>query len=329
MTRTEPSKKTSRSTLKTLVLCCLDAVAGWSVVAKVRILLILTVVLPSIAGLIVLESASTDDLKVFLAMGLVVWIALLAPLSSLIAHLLVLRELKKIETFCSHLKAGDYDRRFILPPQGDEEHELLVLKRNLNWMAHGISRREMELHQLLKQTQEKSVHHKNMAIMDPLTGLYNRRGLESKLTGLVREASTTHRPLTMMFLDADKFKTVNDTFGHRAGDDLLKNLGRILRANVREQIDVPFRFGGDEFGVLFVGLEPMRARTIGERILDAYNTCRVGETTLSIGIAGFVKTNQGLEADADRLVAAADEAAYEAKKLGGNCVCIHLPKNDS
>ncbi len=324
MTRTEPSKKTKtwKNPIKTLALSCLDAVAGWSVVIKVRLLMVLLVVLPCIAGLVILESESAGSMKAFLVIGLVAWIALLAPMSSIVAHLLVLRELKKIEAFCARLKAGDYETRFLLPAQGDEEHELLVLKRNLNWMAHGISRREAELQELLKKAREESTRHESMALMDPLTGLYNRRGLELKLTGLVREACVTDRSLTMMFLDVDKFKMVNDTLGHQAGDELLKSLGNLLRNNVREQVDIPFRFGGDELGVLFVGLDPDRTQVIGKRILEAYNTSRVGETALSIGIAGFAKTGRGNEADVQCLLASADQAAYEAKRQGGNRVCI-------
>jgi len=299
-----------------------DFISSWSITTKVRLLLVFLVVLPALGGLIVLESRP-QDMQQYLILMVLGGIILLAPLSWLAGQFLVLRELRAVEEFCLRLKAGDYGAKFLLPPQKDEEHEILVLKRNLNWMAHVISRRELQLQEELAQTHEDKKRFASMSMLDPLTGLYNRRTLEGRLAVMAHEAAATRRPLTMMFLDADKFKSVNDTFGHQAGDDLLRNLGRILSNNVRERVDVPFRYGGDEFGVLLVGIGTDQAAVIAERILRAYNDSRVGETTLSIGIAGFNGSGPDHEAAAARLLAKADQAAYEAKRQGGNRVHIH------
>lgn len=297
-------------------------VSSWSVITKVRLLLVFLIVLPALAGLIILESRP-QDLQQYLVLVVLAGIVFLAPLSRGIGNFLVLKELQKVERFCLRVKAGDYGSLFDLPPQEDEEHELLVLKRNLNWMAHVISRRELQLQEELAQTHEDRQRFASMSMLDPLTGLYNRRTLEERLAVVAHEAATTRRPLTMMFLDADKFKSVNDTYGHQAGDELLKNLGRILRSNVRERVDLPFRYGGDEFGVLLVGIGTDQAAVIAKRILRAYNKVRVGETTLSIGIAGFSGSGPDHDADAAGLLSAADQAAYEAKRRGGNQLFIH------
>jgi two-component system, cell cycle response regulator len=302
-----------------------DFIFSWSITTKVRLLLVFLIVLPAISGLIILETRP-QDMQQYLVVMLVAGIILLAPLSWVISHYLVLRELGAVEEFCLRIKAGDYDAKFLLPPQADEEHEILLLKRNLNWMAHVISRREMQLENELARTHQDKSRFESMSMLDPLTGLFNRRTLEAKVVGAVHEASATCRPLTMLFLDADRFKSVNDTFGHQAGDDLLRNLGTILRTNVRENVDVPFRYGGDEFGVLLVGIGIEQAEVIAGRILRAYNAVRIGQTTLSIGIAGFCGPGVDHEGNAARLLAAADRAAYQAKQRGGNRVHVSKEK---
>ncbi|WP_051434351.1 GGDEF domain-containing protein [Desulfonatronum lacustre] len=305
-----------------LVRPVVDFVYGWSVTIKVRLLLVALIVLPSIGGLILLESRPAD-LQTYFIFALVGTLAFIGPLSKIVADYLVMRDLREVERFCLKLKAGNYHVKFDLPPQVDEERDVLVLKRNLNWMAHVISRREMQLEAELAKTHKERVRFADMSLRDQLTGLFNRRGMEEKLSELAHEAWTTDRPLTMLFLDADKFKAVNDTYGHQAGDDLLRNLGAIIRANVREGIDVPFRYGGDEFGVLLVGIELERAETIAGRVLRAYNEIRIGETSLSIGVAMMVKTKDGHLDDAVRMLSQADQAAYEAKRGGGSRVHVH------
>lgn len=279
------------------------------------------VVVPSLGGLILLES-SPDDLTTCFIFALVGTLAFLGPLSKLVADYLVMRELREVEHFCLQLKGGDYSVHFDLPPEKDEERDILALKRNLNWMAHVISRRELDLHQKLEITHHDRSKYQEMSMLDPLTGLFNRRGLEAGMNQMAQDGLTADLPLTLMFLDADKFKSVNDQFGHQAGDELLMTLAQIIRDNVREQNDIAFRFGGDEFGVLFSGIGVDKAEEVGRRILSAYNKSRIGETTLSIGIAGFNSSGQGIEPDMSRLLRAADQAAYTAKNMGGDRIFI-------
>ncbi|WP_161635996.1 sensor domain-containing diguanylate cyclase [Desulfonatronovibrio hydrogenovorans] len=295
---------------------------GLSIIARVRLLLVCLIIIPSLVGLIILETGP-GDLQPYLAVVLVAGIILLSPLSSVISRYLVLKDLQDIERFCLQLKSGDYSARLSLPSQKEGEHEIMVLKRNLNWMAHVISKRERKLHQELQEINQDRSRYRDMSMLDPLTGLFNRRGLEARLEQVGRQALPRGQTLTLMFLDADKFKSVNDEFGHQAGDELLKVLAEIMRNNVREETDVPFRFGGDEFGILFWGIGSGKAAEIGQRILTAYNESRVGQTTLSIGIAGLSGAGQRLEPDLHGMLRAADQAAYMAKQMGGNRVFIH------
>lgn len=302
----------------------MDFVYGWSITTKVRLLLIALVVLPSIGGLILLESRP-NDLQTYFIVALIGTLVLLAPLSNFIADYLVMRDLREVERFCLKLKGGNYHVTFDLPQQVDEERDILVLKRNLNWMAHVISRREMQLETELAKTHKDRERFADMSLRDQLTGLYNRRGMEERLAVLGHEAWAVDRPLTMLFLDADKFKEVNDTYGHQAGDELLQNLGAIIRTNVREGIDVPFRYGGDEFGVLLVGNDLEHAERVARRILRAYEEVRIGQSSLSIGIAMMTKTDNGYLQDTRQLLSDADQAAYAAKRAGGNRVHLHTP----
>ncbi|TBV83295.1 MAG: GGDEF domain-containing protein [Desulfobulbaceae bacterium] len=294
-----------------------DSMLGWSTAKKLRLIIVVLMVIPTLGGLIILK-VDAQYLESYLVFMLLAWLILLRPLSTLLGHFLALQELHDIEQFCRKFKSGNYGARFDLPPQRAEESDLLALKRHLNWMAHLISRRERQLEEELGKAHQDRAHHENMSMLDPLTGLHNQRGLQAKMTQLIIEATATNRPLTMIFIDIDKFKSVNDTFGHQAGDELLRHMGRILRDNVREDMDVPFRYGGDEFGVLLVNTELKHANVLGERILQTYNTAKTGDTTLSIGIIEMIATEGDHHLATDKMMKMADQAAYKAKRSGGN-----------
>ena len=116
---------------------------------------------------------------------------------------------------------------------------------------------------------------------------------------------------------------MNDDFGHQAGDQLLKRLADIIRLNVRKHVDIPFRYGGDEFGVVCVGLTAEQAMNPAERIRREFLNQRFGSAALSVGVAGYKKRNQGSQANrVARFIRAADQAAYLAKAQGGNRVVL-------
>lgn len=196
-------------------------------------------------------------------------------------------------------------------PKPIRREELLVRVRvalRLKALQDALRRQDAQLEEL--------------AILDELTGLYNRRYVLQRLGEEVLRARRYRLPLSCLMLDLDHFKRVNDTHGHLAGDAVLRQLGATLRLSVRST-DVVGRYGGEEFLVLLPQTPLSGARTLAERIrwvveqtvFDAGGV-RV-RCTVSIGVA---TAPQGEPPDLDRLVGAADEALYLAKRRGRNRV---------
>jgi diguanylate cyclase (GGDEF)-like protein len=159
------------------------------------------------------------------------------------------------------------------------------------------------------------------SLSDPMTGLNNRRFLEEYVDTLVANVQRRNTSLTVMMLDLDHFKMVNDTYGHDAGDTVLKSLARVLRQSVRAA-DLVIRFGGEEFLILLVDTPSAQGDQVAEKIRAAVEamTVQCGSTvlrkTISIGLADF-------PTDSDtfwQAVKFADVALYQAKETGRNRV---------
>ena len=162
-----------------------------------------------------------------------------------------------------------------------------------------------------------------MAITDALTGLHNRRYMESHLSTLAEQASSRGRPLALMILDIDFFKSINDTYGHDAGDDVLREFAVRIRTSIRG-IDLACRYGGEEFVIVMpetdiqvAGMvaERLRRSIAGETFAVNKGTKRI-DVTISIGLATL--DNKG-EPVAD-VLKRADIALYRAKHDGRNRV---------
>ncbi|WP_428937410.1 GGDEF domain-containing protein [Fontivita pretiosa] len=106
---------------------------------------------------------------------------------------------------------------------------------------------------------------RQQAVRDPLTGLYNRRMLDACLPGFIQRCTAEQSDLSLLAIDVDYFKLLNDTLGHAAGDQLLRDIGQIIRSGIRAQ-DAAFRTGGDEFIVVLPGVTPQDARATAERL---------------------------------------------------------------
>jgi two-component system cell cycle response regulator len=161
----------------------------------------------------------------------------------------------------------------------------------------------------------------SMAIIDKLTGLYNRNYLDQHLKNLIAKSVSEIRPLSCMILDMDHFKAVNDTYGHDVGDEVLRALAERIRNGVRGS-DLPARAGGEEFVVLMPGTPLNMAAEVAERIRSMVErepfkiSHEAGQITktVSIGVASL----SGEADNINKLMKRADEALYRAKNAGRN-----------
>lgn len=165
--------------------------------------------------------------------------------------------------------------------------------------------------------------HKAAASIDPLTGMFNRRGFAEATARMIDREAQAGRPVTVMIFDIDHFKSINDRFGHPAGDEILKLFATVVTHSLR-MTDLSGRIGGEEFAALLpCSLE--EAVIAAERVREAFATSGIAvddapvETTVSIGVAGGPV---GIELDV--LLAAADTALYQAKRAGRNRIEIAI-----
>jgi len=162
------------------------------------------------------------------------------------------------------------------------------------------------------------------ALRDSLTGAFNRRYLDERLFGELAFAKRHKKPLTLLLIDIDLFKSINDSHGHQAGDHVLTQLCQLLVKEVRTE-DVVARYGGEEFAVICRDTDEPNAAILAERLRAAVenDSYEFGdsplEVTISVGVAG---TLENKTTTASALFAAADRALYVAKDEGRNCVIL-------
>ena len=161
--------------------------------------------------------------------------------------------------------------------------------------------------------------HKTAASIDPLSGMFNRRGFAEACSRVIEREANAGRPVTVMIFDIDHFKSINDRFGHPAGDEILKLFSTVVVSNLRIS-DLSGRIGGEEFAAL-LACSLDEGVIVAERVREAFEgsniACEEGpvDTTVSIGVAGGPA---GTELEV--LLAAADTALYQAKRSGRNRV---------
>lgn len=164
---------------------------------------------------------------------------------------------------------------------------------------------------------------RRMAERDGLTELANRRIFDQLLSSKFKEAQERNTPLSLVFIDLDDFKSINDTYGHLAGDDLLREVAAIIRSRIRRG-DIAARYGGDELAILLPGATAEQAAGIAEHIRDttaSTNFGKPGDTftaSMSIGVAEMTSAHK----TSSDLLAETDGAVYEAKNNGKNQVMI-------
>ena len=184
-----------------------------------------------------------------------------------------------------------------------------------------LSEARNQLHQQLEKIHALQSQLSEQANRDPLTGLYNRRYLDSTLLRELARCERDAEPLSLMLIDIDHFKQVNDTYGHLAGDEVLKNLATLLNEQARSA-DVVCRFGGEEFLLVLPNMPPAVARARADQWRTAFaarpivvDTIPI-QATLSIGIASYPEHGTSPQT----LIRCADQALYRAKSQGRNRV---------
>jgi diguanylate cyclase (GGDEF)-like protein len=162
---------------------------------------------------------------------------------------------------------------------------------------------------------EGELEHRDRAVLDPLTGLLNRASLDARVYEIEEQAHLTGGAVSVIVLDIDRFKRVNDTHGHERGDAVLRDVAYEVRKALRS-FELVYRIGGEEFLVLLPGVNLAEAIQVAERVLGAVETARPGDLdlTLSAGVA----TEWGGDISYEQLFRAADAALLEAKRAGRN-----------
>ncbi|WP_157896490.1 GGDEF domain-containing protein [Acidovorax carolinensis] len=186
-------------------------------------------------------------------------------------------------------------------------------------------------HQKLEQQYQEIVqlqaqlHHQ--VLHDPLTQLHNRRFLNESLPREFARAKRAGYPVTFVMADIDRFKRVNDNYGHACGDVVLLKISEILKENTRES-DILCRFGGEEFLIVLPGMTPEQARKKMDAIRQIIAATVIEHAglslsvTISAGVAGYPLHGS----DAETLLTLADDALYEAKNGGRDRVALASPK---
>jgi len=252
-----------------------------------------------------LEAARTVKRKVSLSIATVFGVGLVtAIIAGLALARSILIPLRQLEEGAVRFGKGALSHRVPLDP-GDELGQLAMA---FNTMAENLERSQMEL--------------KHLSIHDGLTGLYNRHEFDRLLREEIKGTRRYNLPLSLLMLDVDHFKEINDTYGHQAGDKILCTIANLISREVR-LVDHVARYGGEEFAIILAETSAADAQATAERIRKTLSnhviTVSQGDKlnlTASIGIAAFPE-DAGTE---EELIFAADKALYAAKNAGRNQV---------
>jgi two-component system, cell cycle response regulator len=181
--------------------------------------------------------------------------------------------------------------------------------------------RRRRYHDKLRDMLQRSVA---MAYTDTLTGVYNRRYMNAHLDRKIMEIAETVKPVSVLMFDIDKFKAINDSYGHKAGDEVLTELARRVSRGVRD-IDLLSRYGGEEFVIVMPDADIEIAVTVAERVralvADQKFSISGGARQLAVTISVGVATTRDPTETTESLIGRADQALYRAKARGRNCVC--------
>ncbi len=231
--------------------------------------------------------------------------------------------LKQLDNDYDYILTND-DKIGAFPLVSEDEVTGCIVARS---MIEKLSKRDIDYLEQLTRQAAATINRANTystilqnATLDALTNLNNRRQFETRLGQEISITKRQNNPLCAMMVDIDFFKKVNDTYGHAAGDEVLRTVAAIIKEQLRES-DIPARYGGEEFAVLLPFTKIEEAQIVGERLRKAVEAhpVRVDNVdiavTISMGLAEYNREETGEE-----LFERADKALYEAKKNGRNQV---------
>jgi diguanylate cyclase (GGDEF)-like protein len=227
---------------------------------------------------------------------------------------------------------------YLAKPPADREilarvEAMLRIKRlqdELRGTKRELEDKQRQLEEKQRQLEQQSVLLAEQSITDPLTALKNRRFFDERLVEEFRRAQRYSDPVSLMMIDLDHFKLVNDRHGHQAGDLVLREAGALIRGSIREP-DICARYGGEEFAVILPKTHMSGALVVAERVWKelgqkVYRHAPPGgravdvQVTASIGIAFYPSKDIGTP---ELLLKFADEALYNAKRAGRNTICLY------
>ncbi len=244
--------------------------------------LVLDLYMPGASGIEVLEAGSRIDPEV---------------------QTILLTGNASLETAVEALRAGAYD--YLTKPLDS----LTVFELALT--------RALEHRHLLQDNARLFAEVQRLAVTDPLTGLYNRHKLNEALAAEVERAQRYGRPLALIMLDLDNLKRVNDSLGHPAGDEVLKQVADIIRQEIR-RVDIATRFGGDEFLVVLPEADIEEAVAVALRIHRSGQTIAIEGLPISFSL-GVTELRAGIT-NLEEFLHEVDKALYAAKEAGRGCV---------
>lgn len=232
------------------------------------------------------------------------WLALLILiLNILIVFLIIHHE--------NSLKNIDVDNIENQPVEEKDELESKVQERTLE-----LNIALQELEEANKELQEKNT-------LDELTGLYNRRFYDQKILAEYRRSRRNLTPLSLVVIDIDHFKKVNDSYGHLAGDECLVAVSACLKLCLRRSSDIIFRYGGEEFCIILPETDSKGALALAEELRENIERCEINYHGITINLTISCGTSTYLQqknVQPEQLFAAADQALYQAKNNGRNQV---------
>ena len=278
---------------------------------------------------------------------------------------LLYNQLSRVREFCNNVKNGNYKISLSVPNELDEddENEMVTFMRDMNWMARQIYIREQQLQQTIRELDEsrwelskqkavleeandnlietqislkqrtieleQACHSMQvMAMTDPLTKIANRRCFFHELEREFCDLTQTSKPLSLLILDIDYFKKINDRFGHQAGDKVLVEFSKIVRNSIRNN-DLFARIGGEEFAVLLPGTDSQGAQNVARKIQSAVAAAPFSshdqqfiKITVSIGMCSLARPPFPT---LDSFYNFADQALYQSKDSGRDAICAYDP----